>query len=292
MDAGLLDVLHDAGDEDVLAVGERIDVDLDRVGQVAVDEERVLAEHRVDLPGLVVRVARLDVVGTSSAACRAGSRRAAPRRGRSPSRGRRARRTGGSPAGSRGRRRSAAPARPSRRCRSPAACRPSLSSSFWKRSRSSARSITSGEVPRIGTFGLLQRAGELQRRLAAELHDDAEQRPASLLDADDLEHVLGGQRLEIEPVGGVVVGRDGLRVAVDHDRLVARLAQREAGVAAAIVELDALADAVRAAAEDDDLLRVASARPRSAGAPAKGPRRSSTCRRSARRTRRRRCRCA
>ena len=44
MDAGLLDVLHDAGDEDVLAVGERVDVDLDRVGQVAVEEERVLAE--------------------------------------------------------------------------------------------------------------------------------------------------------------------------------------------------------------------------------------------------------
>jgi hypothetical protein len=99
----------------------------------------------------------------------------------------------------------------------------------------------------------VQRVGELQRRLAAELHDHAVQRAVLLLDAQDFHHVFEGQRLEIEPVGGVVVGRDGLGVAVDHDGLVARVAQRETGVAAAIVELDPLADPVRAAAEDDDL---------------------------------------
>ena len=120
-----------------------------------------------------------------------------------------------------------------------------------------------GEVDHVGRgaedrhVGLLQGAGELQRRLPAELDDDAGERSLRLLDADDLEHVLGGQRLEIEPVGGVVVGRHGLRVAVDHDRLVAGVGEREAGVAAAIVELDALADAVGAAAEDDHLLAVA-----------------------------------
>ena len=70
-----------------------------------------------------------------------------------------------------------------------------------------------------------ERRGELERRLPAELHDDAEQLAVALLDPHDLDHVLGGQRLEIEPVGGVVVGRDGLRVAVDHDRLDAGLAQ-------------------------------------------------------------------
>ena len=63
MDAGLLDMLHDPADEDGLAVGERVDVDLDRVGEVAVEEQRVLAEQGVDLAGLVVRVARLDVAG-------------------------------------------------------------------------------------------------------------------------------------------------------------------------------------------------------------------------------------
>ena len=51
-------------------------------------------------------------------------------------------------------------------------------------------------------------------------------------------------------VGGVVVRRDGLRVAVDHDRLVPRLAHGHGRVRAAIVELDALSNAVRSAAEN------------------------------------------
>jgi hypothetical protein len=41
MDAGFLDMLHDAGDEGVLAVAQAIDVDLDRVGQIAVDQQRI-----------------------------------------------------------------------------------------------------------------------------------------------------------------------------------------------------------------------------------------------------------
>ena len=127
--------------------------------------------------------------------------------------------------------------------------------SLEKRSRSSARSMASGVVPRMGTPAFFERAGELQRRLAAELHDDALERAVRLLGVDDLQHVFGGERLEIEAVGGVVVGRHGFRVAVDHDRFIARVMQREAGMAAAIVELDALADAVGPAAEDDDLLR-------------------------------------
>jgi hypothetical protein len=111
--------------------------------------------------------------------------------------------------------------------------------------------MASVEVPRIGTPAV-ERGGELERRLAAELHDDAD----GLLDARDLEHVLERQRLEVEAVGGVVVGGDGLGVAVDHDGLEAGRAQREARVDAAVVELDALADAVGAAAEDHDLLAV------------------------------------
>ena len=167
----------------------------------------------------------------------------------------------------------------------------SLSSTRLKRSRSSARSMASGEVPRIGTSAASSGSGELERRLAAELHDHAVQRAVAALGVDDLEHVLGGERLEIEPVGGVVVGRDRLRIAVDHDGLVAGLAQREAGMAAAIVELDALADAVGAAAEDHHLVLVRG--PASPpGCPRTASRRSNTCRRSARRTRPRRCRCA
>ena len=40
MNAGFLDVLHDAGDIGVLAVGKAIDVDFDGVGEIAVDQER------------------------------------------------------------------------------------------------------------------------------------------------------------------------------------------------------------------------------------------------------------
>ena len=134
--------------------------------------------------------------------------------------------------------------------------RPMSTSSFWKRSRSSARSMASTVVPRMGIAFLLERVGELQRRLAAELDDDAEQLAVRALDSDQLQHVLGRQRLEVEAVGGVVVGRDGLGVAVDHDRLHADLVEGEGRVAAAVVELDALADAVGAAAEDDGLLPV------------------------------------
>ena len=78
-----------------LAVVERVDVDLDRVVEEPVDEQRVL--------GADDAVAR----GRSS---RPGSRR----RRRSPCRGRRARRTGGRAPGSRSPRR---PRRPPRRCR-------------------------------------------------------------------------------------------------------------------------------------------------------------------------------
>ena len=42
MDAGLLDVLHDAAEEQLGAVEERVDVDLDGVVEEAVDEHRVL----------------------------------------------------------------------------------------------------------------------------------------------------------------------------------------------------------------------------------------------------------
>ena len=55
MNAGLLDVLHDAGDEGVLAVGEAVDVDFDGVGQIAVDQQRAL--RRDDQLGRPVEIA-------------------------------------------------------------------------------------------------------------------------------------------------------------------------------------------------------------------------------------------
>jgi len=68
--------------------------------------------------------------------------------------------------------------------------------------------------------------------------------------------VLLRKGLEVELVRGVVVGGDGLGVRVHHDRLVAIFLQSEGGVAAAVVELDSLADAVRTGAQDHDARAV------------------------------------
>ena len=96
--------------------------------------------------------------------------------------------------------------------------------------------------------GGLDRPREAQRRLPAELGDDA-LRPLAI---EDGEHLLGRERLEVEPVGGVVVGRDRLGVAVDHHGLVAERPEGLDGVDAAVVELDALPDPIRPRAEDHD----------------------------------------
>ena len=81
VDAGLLDVLHDARDDDVLAVAEGVDVQLVGVLEEAVDEDRAVRERREGLSEDVLR--------------------ARPRRTRCASRVRRARSSAGRGAGSR-----------------------------------------------------------------------------------------------------------------------------------------------------------------------------------------------
>src|SRR5439155_11933404 len=61
-------------------------------------------------------------------------------------------------------------------------------------------------------------------------------------------------------VGGVVTARHRLRIAVHHHGLVAERAKALRGVEAAVVELEALADAVRAGPEDHGARRVAAGR--------------------------------
>ena len=114
---------------------------------------------------------------------------------------------------------------------------------------SSARSMAVGAGADDLHSRLFQAHREGQGCLPAELHDHA----VGLLPVHDGKHVLARQRLEVQLVGGIVVGGDGLGIRVDHDRLVADLAQGECGVHAAVVELDALADTVRPASEDHDL---------------------------------------
>ena len=91
---------------------------------------------------------------------------------------------------------------------------------------------------------LLQLRRQVQGGLPAELGDDAQ----GLLLFVDAQHVLQGQGLEVELVRGVVVRGHGLGIAVHHDGLETQLLQGQGGMDAAIVELDALADAVGAAA--------------------------------------------
>src|SRR5260370_610010 len=60
-----------------------------------------------------------------------------------------------------------------------------------------------GRSAEDGDLCRFERGGEFERRLPAELDDDAEHRAAPLLDAHQLDHVLRRHRLEIKPVGGV-----------------------------------------------------------------------------------------
>ena len=110
-----------------------------------------------------------------------------------------------------------------------------------------------GSVPMIGTPSAFQRQRQRERRLTAELHDHA----VRFLGIVDVQHLFERQRLEVQAVAGVVIRGDSLRIAVHHDRLVPEILQRERRVAAAVIELDSLPDAVRAAAENHDLLAIA-----------------------------------
>src|SRR5690606_30507055 len=59
MDARLLDVLHDRRDDDLLAVRDRIDVDLDRLLEILVDED---GETRLEIDRVLHVVLELRVV--------------------------------------------------------------------------------------------------------------------------------------------------------------------------------------------------------------------------------------
>ena len=121
-----------------------------------------------------------------------------------------------------------------------------------RRSSAPKRPAVLGEVDRVDRSAeqrhprLLQRLRQPQGRLTAELDDDS----LGALDLADGEHVLLREWLEVETVGGVVVGGDGLGVAVDHHRVALELARGHCRVDAAVVELDALADPVWPRAED------------------------------------------
>ena len=250
--ARLLDVLHHPGDEDVAgAVPQGVHVHLDGVLQEPVDEDGALGgdaalaieraaaltarpEHRgqAALEAVVV-VDELHVAPAEDVA--------RPHQDRVPDLARHR-------------------ARPCLvECRAPGR----LAEPERRAQRAPALAVL-GEVDRVGRGAEHQRGvdrvGELERGLAPEGHDDPDEAalaPArGELGVEDVGDVLDGDGLEVEAVGRVVVGRHGLGVAVDHDRLVARVVQGARRVHAAVVELDALADAVRPRAQDDDPVPV------------------------------------
>ena len=92
---------------------------------------------------------------------------------------------------------------------------------------------------------LLQGVGQLDSRLAAKGRHNAHR----LLRCNDAQHVLGGQGLKVQAIGGVEVGGDGLGVVVDHDHVITGLLKHPHAVDRGIVELDALADADGAGAQ-------------------------------------------
>ena len=93
---------------------------------------------------------------------------------------------------------------------------------------------------------LVEGLGEVDRRLAAELH----QRAGDTFGLCYMKGAVEVERFEVEAVRGVEVGRDRFWVGVDHHSPHAGLTQRPRGVDRAVIELDALADSNRSGPDD------------------------------------------
>src|SRR5438067_9826538 len=104
-----------------------------------------------------------------------------------------------------------------------------------------------------GNASRFQPIGEIERRLSAKLHDYAF---GSFL-VVNIEHVLECERLKIKFVAGIVIGRNRFRIGVNHDGFETELAQGECGMDAAIIEFDALANAIGPATENHDFALTA-----------------------------------
>ena len=83
---------------------------------------------------------------------------------------------------------------------------------------------------------IVEELRQLYSCLSAKRNDDAYR----LLDLKDIHNVLGGERLKIQPVRGIIVGRNGFGVVVDYNNVIAKLLKRPYAVNGRIVKLDSL----------------------------------------------------
>ncbi len=97
---------------------------------------------------------------------------------------------------------------------------------------------------------------KVQRSLPAKLHNHPDLRARGRLVVINAQHVFQRQRFEVKPIARVVIRRYRLRIAVHHDRLVAVVLQRKRRMAAAVVKLNALPDTIRPRTENNDLRLV------------------------------------
>ena len=98
--------------------------------------------------------------------------------------------------------------------------------------------------------------GQVQRRLATKLDNYSDLRSRLRFVVVHSEHVLERQRFKVEPIASIVIGRNCLRIAIDHDGFVAIIFERKSRVAAAVIEFNSLPDAIRARSQNDDLWRL------------------------------------
>ena len=228
MNTGFLDMLQDAADVYLFAIAQGVDVGLDRTLQEAVQVHRVVGANARSLGHVIAQM--LGIVGDHHAAAaqhiaRAHQQRIADVRGHG---------LGLLKRGGLARRR--------------------VHDAQLVEQSGEALAVL-GKVDGIGLgahnvhAALLEHARQLKRGLATERHHDA----VGALDIDNVHDVLVGERLKVQAVRGVVVSRNGLGVAVDHDGLEAAGRQRVARVHAAVIELDTLANAVGAGAQDHRL---------------------------------------
>ena len=101
---------------------------------------------------------------------------------------------------------------------------------------------------------IVQVGSQLDRGLPAKCHNNTD-RFFNLNDAHD---IFRAQRFKVEPVGRIKIGRDGLRVIVYDDDIVAHFPQRPDTMDRRIIKLDALPDPDRTGAKHhDDFLAAA-----------------------------------